>query len=245
MQPTAFCEHVSRTFQHGSNEIRALDDLTFSLFDKEMVAVAGPSGSGKSTLLNLLGCLDRPDRGKVFLQGEDLSGKTKAELALIRNQKIGFIFQSFHLIPVLTVFENVEFALQIQGKMSPSERKDRVMPILEELGIGALATRKPSEVSGGQQQRVAIARALVKKPLLILADEPTANLDSKTAISIIDLMIRLNQEDGTTFVFSTHDPMVMEAAPRLVNLRDGRIIADTGEGQNKNRKPAEVTDVSR
>jgi putative ABC transport system ATP-binding protein len=220
----------------------ALDKVDFRLHDGEMVAIAGPSGSGKTTLLNLMGCLDRADEGKIFLHGEDISNKSKVELAQIRNEKIGFIFQSFHLIPVLTVFENVEFALQIQNKYSAKERYDRVMPVLASLGIEALALRKPGEISGGQQQRVAIARALVKQPLLILADEPTANLDSKTAQAIIDLMVKLNQEDGTTFVFSTHDPMVMTAAPRLVRLRDGKVVEDSGEKQDKNRK--EQADVS-
>lgn len=241
MQIAAFCEHVSRIFRPGSNEVRALDDVTFRLHQGEMAAIAGPSGSGKTTLLNMIGCLDRPDKGKILLDGQDISNKTKAELALIRNEKIGFIFQSFHLIPVLTVFENVEFALQIQGKLNAEQRKAQIIPVLESLGIAQLADRKPSEISGGQQQRVAIARALVKKPVLILADEPTANLDSKTALAIMELMVNLHQ-DGTTFLFSTHDPMVMETAPRLVNLRDGRIVDDSGEKMNKNQR--ETEDVS-
>ncbi len=245
MQLTAYCENVSRIFRPGSNEVRALDDVTFRLHRGEMAAIAGPSGSGKTTLLNMIGCLDRPDKGKVFLDSQDISNKSKHELAQIRNEKIGFIFQSFHLIPVLTVFENVEFALQIQGKLSAEGRKERVMPVLEALGIAQLASRKPSEISGGQQQRVAIARALVKKPILILADEPTANLDSKTALSIIELMVRLHQDEGTTFLFSTHDPMVMDTAPRLVHLRDGKIVSDSGEKMNKNQpKEQEAGDVS-
>ena len=194
-----------------------------------MVAVAGPSGSGKTTLLNMYGCLDKPTSGKVYVDGEDITNMNKKQLAHIRNHKIGFIFQSFHLIPVLSAYENVEFALQIQGKLSPAERKERIMPILETLGIASLADRRPGEMSGGQQQRVAIARALAKKPALILADEPTANLDSKTSAAIIELMLKLNQE-GATFVFSTHDPMVMEAAPRLVHVLDGHVQSEENRG---------------
>jgi putative ABC transport system ATP-binding protein len=190
-----------------------------------MVAVAGPSGSGKTTLLNMFGCLDKPSKGTVIVDGLNVTNMNKKQLANIRNHKIGFIFQSFHLIPVLTAFENVEFTLQIQGNMSASERKERIMPLLETLGIAHLADRRPTEMSGGQQQRVAIARALAKKPKIILADEPTANLDSKTSQAIIDEMVKLN-EAGATFVFSTHDNMVMEAAPRLVRVLDGRVVSD-------------------
>ena len=230
MQPAALCEEVTRVFNPGATEVRALDGIDLTIPRGEMVAVAGPSGSGKTTLLNMLGCLDRPTSGQVTVDGEAIASMSRAQLAHLRNMKLGFVFQSFHLIPVLTVFENVEFALQIRGGMGAKERSDRIMPILETLGIAQLADRRPGEVSGGQQQRVAIARALVKKPVLILADEPTANLDSKTAGSIIELMVRLNSEDGVTFVLSTHDPMVMEAVPRLVKLRDGRVVEDLRQG---------------
>ncbi|TNE52397.1 MAG: ABC transporter ATP-binding protein [Deltaproteobacteria bacterium] len=195
-----------------------------------MSAIVGPSGSGKSTLLNIIGCLDTPTSGEVLIDGQGVVGVSKKELAHIRSQKVGFIFQSFHLIPVFTAYENVEFALQIEGTTKPSERKDIIMPLLDSLGIGQLANRRPGEMSGGQQQRVAIARALVKKPALILADEPTANLDSKTSMSIVEQMVQLNQEEGVTFVLSTHDPMLMEAIPRVVRLLDGKIVDDGLEG---------------
>lgn len=230
MQAAAYCENVTRIFKTGSVEVRALDGVTFEMNPGEMVAIAGPSGSGKSTLLNMLGCLDRPTSGRVFIGGEDTSVLSRTKQAIVRNHKVGFIFQSFHLIPVLTAYENVEFALQIQGKLSPAQRKERIMPVLEALDIAQLADRKPGEMSGGQQQRVAIARALVKKPVLILADEPTANLDSKTSKAIIEQMVKLNREEGTTFLLSTHDPMVMEFAPRLVKLRDGKIVEDIRKG---------------
>lgn len=225
MSAATHCENVSRYFNEGQeNEVRALDQVSLTIQKGEMTAVAGPSGSGKSTLLNMIGCLDTPTSGKVFIDGEDVSGASRSELAYIRSQKIGFIFQSFHLIPVFTAFENVEFALQIKGGMSPQERKDKVMPLLASLGIEELAHRRPGQMSGGQQQRVAIARALVKKPALILADEPTANLDSKTSKAIIDLMVRSNKQDGVTFLLSSHDPMLLEAIPRVIRLLDGKIV---------------------
>jgi len=229
MKLAANCIDVTRIFNPGENEVRALDGLSMNVESGEMVAIAGPSGSGKTTLLNMFGCLDKPSSGQVFIGGEEISKKNRKELADVRNTHLGFIFQSFHLIPVLTAFENVEFALQIQGQMGPAERKDRIMPVLASLGIDHLAHRKPGEMSGGQKQRVAIARALVKKPTLILADEPTANLDSKTSRTIIDLMLELNQNDGVTFLVSSHDPMVMEASPRLVRLVDGQIVSDSKE----------------
>lgn len=230
MQAAATCNHVSRIFNPGANEVRALDDVSLTIQKGEMTAVVGPSGSGKSTLLNIIGCLDTPTSGEVLIDGQSVVGVSKSELAHIRSQKVGFIFQSFHLIPVFTAYENVEFALQIEGTTKPSERKDIIMPLLESLGIGQLANRRPGEMSGGQQQRVAIARALVKKPALILADEPTANLDSKTSMSIVEQMVQLNQEEGVTFVLSTHDPMLMEAIPRIVRLLDGKIVDDGLEG---------------
>ncbi len=231
MEAATFCDNISRYFFAGEeNEVRALDEVSLTINKGEMTAVAGPSGSGKSTLLNMIGCLDTPTAGKVWIDGVDVSGLNRNELSYIRSQKIGFIFQSFHLIPVFTAFENVEFALQIKGGMSHQERKDLVMPLLDSLGIADLAHRRPGHMSGGQQQRVAIARALVKKPTLILADEPTANLDSKTSMSIIELMIELNQKEGITFLLSSHDPMLIEAIPRVVRLLDGKIIDDGQEG---------------
>lgn len=230
MQAAATCNHVSRIFNPGANEVRALDDVSLNIYKGEMTAIVGPSGSGKSTLLNIIGCLDTPSSGDVIIDGQKVVGVSKAELAHIRSRKVGFIFQSFHLIPVFTAYENVEFALQIEGSTNPSERKDIIMPLLDSLGIGQLADRRPGEMSGGQQQRVAIARALVKKPALILADEPTANLDSKTSMAIVEQMVQLNQEEGVTFVLSTHDPMLMEVIPRVVRLLDGKIVDDGLEG---------------
>jgi putative ABC transport system ATP-binding protein len=194
-----------------------------------MLAIAGPSGSGKTTLLNMIGCLDRPTKGKVMIDDIDISDLSNTGLAKIRNQKIGFVFQSFHLIPVLTAYENVEFALQIQGNLSKEHRRERIIPLLEALGIVDLANRKPGEMSGGQQQRVAIARALVKDPVLILADEPTANLDSKTSRSIIELMSELNRTNAVTFVLATHDLMVMDSVKRVVRMVDGKITEDSKE----------------
>lgn len=225
MSVVASANDLHRIYMMGQTEVRALDGMTLDIKEGQMVAVAGPSGSGKTTLLNMFGCLDKPSKGTVIVDGLNVTNMNKKQLANIRNHKIGFIFQSFHLIPVLTAFENVEFTLQIQGNMSASERKERIMPLLETLGIAHLADRRPTEMSGGQQQRVAIARALAKKPKIILADEPTANLDSKTSQAIIDEMVKLN-EAGATFVFSTHDNMVMEAAPRLVRVLDGRVVSD-------------------
>lgn len=226
MKVAAECKDVHRIFNPGEFEVRALDGVTLSLYEGEMVAVVGPSGSGKSTLLNMIGCLDTPTSGTILIDGEEVTGASPGQLAYVRSQKIGFIFQSFHLIPVFTAYENVEFALQIKGGYTPKERKDLILPLLESLGIGQLADRRPGQMSGGQQQRVAIARALVKKPTLILADEPTANLDSKTSMSIIELMVRLNEEEGTTFVLSTHDPMLMEEIPRSIRIVDGKIVND-------------------
>lgn len=232
MKLVANCEDVFRVFNEGhANEVRALRGVDLQIQEGEMLAIAGPSGSGKTTLLNLIGCLDKPTKGEVHIAGEPISKKNRTELAQIRNMKLGFIFQSFHLIPVLTAYENVEFALQIQGHMTAAQRRERIMPLLETLGIAQLADRRPGQMSGGQQQRVAIARALVKRPVLILADEPTANLDSKTSLAIIEAMMTLNQDHQTTFVLSTHDPMVMEAVPRLVKLHDGKVI-DDGHGNN-------------
>ncbi|MCK4943465.1 MAG: ABC transporter ATP-binding protein, partial [Candidatus Aminicenantes bacterium] len=183
-------------------------------------------GSGKTTILNIVGCLDVPTRGEVFLDEKQISAKKSTELANIRRHNIGFVFQTFNLIPILTAFENVEFPLILKGDMSHRERQSLVEEILTEVGLKDYLNRKPSEMSGGQQQRVAVARALVKKPQLILADEPTANLDSKTGKEILELMLQLNQKTNSTFIFSTHDKMVMDFARRLIKLKDGKIESD-------------------
>ncbi|UCF71800.1 MAG: ABC transporter ATP-binding protein [candidate division WOR-3 bacterium] len=193
--------------------------------DGEFTAIAGPSGSGKTTLLNIIGCLDVPTRGKILIDGtniNELSSRRKAEL---RKTQIGFVFQTFNLIPVLTAYENVELPLVLLN-LEPDKKKERIVAILEEVGLGEFIGRRPNEMSGGQQQRVAIARALVKEPTMVLADEPTANLDSTTAKEILALMQELNEKHGTTFIFSTHDQLVMDYSRRTINLRDGRIVED-------------------
>lgn len=205
--------------------VHALKNIDLNIDAGEFTSLAGPSGSGKTTLLNLVGCLDVPDTGEIFLENAYIGRKSSAELAAIRREKIGFIFQSFNLIPVLSALENVAFALNIQN-VPDREALERSRAILAEVGLTEQADRRPAEMSGGQQQRVAIARALVKDPVLLLADEPTANLDSKTGQAILELMLELNQKRGTTFIFSTHDQMVMDFARRLIMLHDGEIVSD-------------------
>jgi putative ABC transport system ATP-binding protein len=216
---------VEKNYKIGKLEVRALRGVDLEIKDGEFMSIAGPSGSGKTTLLNLIGCLDVCDEGQIQIDGEIIGEKKKDERAYLRRQKIGFVFQSFNLIPVLTAFENVSFALSLL-KLPPAEIRERTMKILEEVGLKGLEKRFPNELSGGQQQRVAVARALVKNPTLVLADEPTANLDSDTGKEILKLMEDLNKKHGTTFIFSTHDSMVMEFAHRLVLLHDGKITSD-------------------
>jgi putative ABC transport system ATP-binding protein len=218
-------ENLVKNYQAGETIIHALRGINLNIEKGEFLALAGPSGSGKTTLLNIIGCLDKSTSGEVYIEQEPVSVKNKQELALLRRKKIGFIFQSFNLIPVLTAFENVSFTLSLLD-LAGQELQDRTMHILEEVGLGSMAKRLPGELSGGQQQRVAIARALVKKPTIVLADEPTANLDSVTGQEILKLMEELNHKHGTTFVFSTHDKMVMDFAHRLVLLHDGAIVGD-------------------
>jgi putative ABC transport system ATP-binding protein len=217
---------VHKTYLAGSVTVPALKGINLEIDDGAFLSIAGPSGSGKTTVLNLLGALDTPSTGTIQIGGRTTEGLSPTTLADFRNTHLGFIFQTFNLIPVLTVRENVEFPLQLQGMSDKAERKTRVDAILGEVGLGDLAERRPLELSGGQQQRVAVARALVKGPTLVLADEPTANLDSGTAGEIMALMQSMNAKHGTTFVFSTHDPLVMKHATRLVRLRDGRIESD-------------------
>ena len=223
-------ENVSKIYFTRDIEVHALKEVSLEVESGEFLSLAGPSGSGKTTLLNILGCLDQPSAGTLSLEGVDTGSKTRSQLAEIRRDHIGFIFQTFNLLPVLTAFENVEFPLLLMGKLSKPERRSRVEEILSEVGLKDLLQRKPLEMSGGQQQRVAIARALVKKPQLILADEPTANLDSKTGREILQLMLELNRKTGATFIFSTHDQMVMDFAQRLVRLKDGQIESDEKRG---------------
>ena len=218
-------EALRRTYQQGSVSVEALRGVSLSIQEQEFTALVGPSGSGKSTLLNLLGLLDSPTEGTVYLNGAPVSGQSKRQAAQIRLHQIGFVFQAYNLLPVLTAFENAEYTLLLQGK-SPKERRERITPLLERMGLGDAMHRRPHELSGGQQQRVAVCRAIAANPRLVLADEPTANLDRQSAATLLDLMAELNERDGITFVFASHDPLVMERARRVVTLTDGAIKAD-------------------
>ncbi len=218
----AICElkSVGKTYPLGETEVQALREVDLSIEAGSFLALAGPSGSGKTTLLNLVGCLDTPSSGKITLDGMDLDALGARQLARLRAEKIGFVFQSFNLIPVLSAVENVEMALRLSGQDPDRSRCERA---LADVGLGDLVDRRPAQLSGGQQQRVAIARALVKDPEIVIADEPTANLDSVTGGEVLDLMKALNAQKGVTFLFSTHDPLVIERASRVVRLRDGRV----------------------
>ena len=217
--------NVEKIYHQGKMEIRALDDVSVSVDKGQFVALAGPSGSGKTTLLNMIGGLDLPDSGSVMVDGNDYSGMNDGELAELRLRRIGFVFQAYNLIPVLTAAENVEYILRLQG-VPAKERRERARAILDEVGLDGKYERKPAELSGGQQQRVAVSRAIVSDPAIILADEPTANLDSKTGENLLKLMLQMNQDKKATFIFSTHDSMVMEYARRIVLLRDGKVADD-------------------
>jgi putative ABC transport system ATP-binding protein len=206
--------------------VPALRGVDLDIEAGEFTAVAGPSGSGKTTLLNLIGCLDRPTRGRLVIDGDDVAGYKPSELASLRREKIGFVFQTYNLVPVLTAYENVELPLVLLGRHTRVEIRDRVMSMLSEVGLAGFENRRPMDLSGGQQQRVAIARALVKQPSLVLADEPTANLDSENSQAILALMKTMNQTRGATYLFSSHDPLVIGYARRLVQMRDGSIVLD-------------------
>jgi putative ABC transport system ATP-binding protein len=216
-------EHVSKAYRIGAVETKALDDVNLSIAEGEFTALVGPSGSGKTTLLQLIGCLDKPDRGSVNIQGQDVTRLSANQRADLRRERIGFIFQFFALVPVLTAYENVELPLLLSG-VKPTERRARVMELLEAVGVSQRANHRPNQMSGGQQQRVAIARALAPRPVLVLADEPTANLDTANGQQAMEIMQRLNQETGTAFVFATHDPRVVAFAQRVVKMRDGSIV---------------------
>ncbi len=211
---------VSKDYALGEQRVQALRETSLDVEEGEYLAIAGPSGSGKSTLLNLIGCIDSPSTGHILIDGEDVAGKTPDELADLRARKIGFVFQTFNLLPVLSAAENVEYPL-LQFRFDKARRRARVQRYLELVGVGDYATHRPNQLSGGQRQRVAIARALIARPAIVLADEPTANLDHKTGTSILELMHAINREKGTTFIFSTHDPKVMEMADRVVQIEDG------------------------
>jgi putative ABC transport system ATP-binding protein len=219
-------DSVEKIYRTGDVEVHAVRGVSLEIESGAFLSIAGPSGSGKTTLLNLLGALDTPSGGTVWIGERTTNGLSSRTLADFRNTHLGFVFQTFNLIPVLTARENVEFPLQLQGVADRGERRRRVDELLGEVGLDGLAERRPPELSGGQQQRVAIARALVKNPTLVLADEPTANIDSGTALEIMRLMQQMNESRGTTFVFSTHDPLVMRHATRLVRLQDGEVSSD-------------------
>ena len=219
------CKNLVRTYLQGKVDVRALRGVDFSLDSGEFSALAGPSGSGKTTLLNLIGCLDSPTSGSVEIEGQNVTAFSRGRAAEYRLHNIGFVFQAYNLIPVLTAYENAEFVLMLR-KVPKSERRKLVMPLLDRVGLADEAKRKPHELSGGQQQRVAVVRAIAARPKVVLADEPTANLDRKTSIGLLDLMLELNQEQGVTFLFSTHDPVVIERSRRVIELDSGRIDYD-------------------
>ena len=224
-------DSVTKQYALGNTLVKALNDVSFAAHAGDFIALSGPSGSGKSTALNLIGCIDAPTSGQVEINGIITGSMSEVEITRLRHQKLGFIFQSFNLIPVLNVRENIEFPLLLDSSKhnpyanwAPAEQQDWINHLIEQVGLADRRINRPNELSGGQRQRVAIARALVSKPSIVLADEPTANLDSKTGAQIIALMHQMNQELGTTFVFSTHDPRVVEIADHVVKLQDGTII---------------------
>ncbi|MDY0073669.1 MAG: ABC transporter ATP-binding protein [Thauera sp.] len=218
-------ENVSKHYRLGDQEVKALTNVSLAIEPGVFLAIAGPSGSGKSTLLNIIGCIDTPSAGRVIVDGHDVSGRTPDQLADVRARTIGFIFQTFNLLPVLSAYENIEYPLLQLKELSKAERQERVDHYLDMVGLGSYADHRPNQLSGGQRQRVAIARALATHARIVLADEPTANLDSATGTSILKLMRKINRESGTTFVFSTHDRKVMNMADRLVRIADGAITA--------------------
>jgi putative ABC transport system ATP-binding protein len=218
-------EKVCKIYGHDGVEVHALHEVSLEIDKGDFAVLVGPSGSGKTTLLNMIGGLDTPSAGRIWVAGTEIGRMSKSERSALRLRRIGFVFQEFNLIPVLSALENVEFVMLLQGVAEP-ERKARSYVLLRELGLEGLEHRRPSELSGGQQQRVAVARAIAAEPIIVLPDEPTANLDSKAGAALMDLMRRLNEEKRISFVFSTHDPMVVERARRVIRLRDGRIEAD-------------------
>ena len=226
-------EHASKSYKIGEVTTTALNDVSLDIEAGEFTAMVGPSGSGKTTLLQLMGCLDRPDRGAVLINGQDVTKLSNNKRADLRRDVIGFIFQFFALVPVLNAYENVELPLLL-GNVSAGERRERVLGLLDAVGLGDRVNHRPDQMSGGEQQRVAIARALAPRPLMVLADEPTANLDTANGEQAMEIMHRLNHETGTAFIFATHDPRVMKFARRVVELRDGQIVGDravNGEGK--------------
>lgn len=226
MSTTIQLEHIQRTYRLGKTLVPAVRDATIEFQRGEFTALAGPSGSGKTTLLNIIGCIDKPDGGRLIINGEDVTSRPLYKLAGLRNKYFGYVFQTFNLIEVLTAYENVEYPLLLAG-VGRAERRERVSKMLEAVGLGGHGKHRPSELSGGQRQRVATARALVTRPLAVLADEPTANLDSKTGHSLIDLMSHLNVTENITFIFATHDQHIIDRARRVVAVQDGALVEMT------------------
>lgn len=225
-EPTVAARGLARTYQQELVPVHALRDVDIDILPGEFVSLSGPSGSGKSTLLNIVGGLDQPDAGSIRVAGQELTTLSAADLSDLRLHKLGFVFQAYNLIPVLSAQENVEFVMQLQG-VAAADRAARSLHTLELLGLGGLHNRRPAELSGGQQQRVAIARAVVSEPVLLLADEPSANLDSATTEELLGLLRKLNEDQGITILAATHDPMVMAYAKRQVQMRDGQIVSDS------------------
>jgi len=221
--PIIQARDLSRVYRQGLVEVHALRGVNLDVRSGEFTALAGPSGSGKTTLLNLVGCLDSATAGTITLRGESVAGLSKGRAAAFRLENIGFVFQAFNLVPVLTAYENAEFTLMLQG-VARRDRRAIVAPLMERVGLADMMNRRPHELSGGQQQRVAVVRAIAPKPAIVLADEPTANLDGETSCALLDMMLGLNSEDGVTFVFSTHDPNVISRARRVVRLESGRVV---------------------
>ena len=219
-------KNITKIYQETKVPVNALNGIKLEIEQGEFTAIVGPSGCGKTTLLNIIGGLDHPTEGEVVIDGTDLSKLKDSELINFRLKKIGFVFQAYNLIPVLTARENVEFIMQLQGR-SEKETRERARKLLEQVGLGERLNNRPNELSGGQQQRVAVARALAPQPKFVLADEPTANLDSKSTATLLDIMLRLNEEEGMTFIFSTHDHRVIDRAKRVVTLEDGVVVNDS------------------
>jgi putative ABC transport system ATP-binding protein len=218
---------VHKIYPLGKTEVLAVNGVSFDIEEGDFISIAGPSGSGKSTILNMIGCIDTPTAGEVSIEGTVTSGLSDIEITTLRHKVLGFIFQSFNLVPVLNVYENIEFPLLLGKEIPPkAERKEWIEYLVDEVGLDQWMKHKPNELSGGQRQRVAIARAMVTKPKIVLADEPTANLDSKTGETIIGLMKRVNTDLGTTFIFSTHDPSIVSIADHVIRLQDGQVTED-------------------
>lgn len=226
-KPVVQLSQVSKSYQMGAVTVSALQEVDLNLFPGEFAALVGPSGSGKSTLLNMIGCVDIPTSGHVLVDGQEVTHLNDNKLTRIRLLKLGFIFQSFNLVNVLSVFQNVEMPLLLQGHFSKQERQKRVETLIDRVGLSPYLKHRPNELSGGQRQRVSIARALVAEPKIVLADEPTANLDSKTGSEIIDLMKEINESQGTAFLFSTHDERLVSRVERVIHIQDGQILEDS------------------